>query len=335
MGSITSLFARKVITAAGESVDRDDLLVSVGLDPSGQSDVTHMLSDDVYYDLLERILMQMENGHELPVRVGPLMLCDDYGALGLAWKAALTLRQSFERVVRYARLWTSVAEYELRPDGRNAYLILHRAGERRLGLRVSNECTLASAASIVRQVSPVSFSPLEVHCKHAGPDNKAAHEAYFGCPVIWNSELDALLISEEDLNRANLLGDAGITQFLITHLDKQIEKFEAEDSFPDDVRNAIARALSSGVPKASATARQLGISERTLQRRLKSDGMTFQTIVEDARSDLARGLLVQSDYSLAEIAFLTGFSEQSAFSRAFKRWSNHTPAKFRDMHKPV
>ncbi|MEQ8734109.1 MAG: AraC family transcriptional regulator [Rhodospirillaceae bacterium] len=335
MGSISSLFARKVITAAGDSVDRDALLSSVGLEPSSQTDVAHMISDEVYYDLLERILEQMEHGHELPVRVGPLMLCDNYGALGLAWKAALTLRQSFERVVSYARLWTSVAEYELRPEGQNAYFILHRVGERRLGLRVSNECTLASATSIVRQVSPVQFSPLEVHCKHAGPENKAAHEAYFGCPVIWNSELDALLVSEDDLNRPNLLGDAGITQFLITHLDQEIEKYAAEDTFPDDVRNVIARALSSGVPKASATARQLGISERTLQRRLKSGGLTFQTIVENARSDLARGLLVQSDYSLAEIAFLTGFSEQSAFSRAFKRWSSHTPAKFREKHKPV
>ena len=333
MGSITSLFARKVIKAAGETVDSAALLESIGLDPKAPIDVAHMISDHAYYDLLERILRQMENGQELPVRVGPLMLCDDYGALGLAWKAAPTLRQSFERVVGYARLWTSVAEYELRPQGKDALFLLHRSGPRTLGLRVSNECTLASAVSIVRQVSPVAFNPIEVHCKHGAPEQTAAHAAYFGCPVIWNSEFDGLLVSEQDLGRANRLSDEGITKFLLSHLDQEIKKYQSDGSFLEQVSSTIARALSSGVPKAHAVAASLGMSERTLQRKLNAVDMRFQTLVEDARSDLAKGLLVQSDYSIAEIAFLTGFSEQSAFSRAFKRWSELTPARYRETHK--
>ena len=88
MGSVTSIFARRMIQAAGDSVDGAALLRSIGLDPNGPFDVTQMVADDAYYDLLERIAATMENSFELPLRVGPLMRPDDYGALGLAWKGS-------------------------------------------------------------------------------------------------------------------------------------------------------------------------------------------------------------------------------------------------------
>ena len=92
----------------------------------------------------------------------------------------------------------------------------------------------------------------------------------------------------------------------------------------------ISDALSEGVPRAARIAREMGVSERTLHRRVSQHGTSFQSILENAQRRLAEGLLVQSDHSIAEIAFLTGFSEQSAFTRAFKRWVNETPAAFRE-----
>ena len=71
------------------------------------------------------------------------------------------------------------------------------------------------------------------------------------------------------------------------------------------------------------------LSGRTLQRRLSDRGYSFQTLVDDSRRELAKRLLKETDYPLAEIAFLTGFSEQSAFTRAFKRWAGQTPRSFR------
>ena len=154
MGYVTSLFARKMVAAAGSQVDAVALLASVGLDAAGPWDPKAMLPADSYYDMLERIASQTDVT-DLPVRVGASMRLDEYGALGLAFKAATTLGGSYARVERYARLWTSVVEYELRPDPSGTLFILHRSGERRLGLRLSNEATLASAISIARQVSHV------------------------------------------------------------------------------------------------------------------------------------------------------------------------------------
>ena len=339
MGRITSLFARKVIRAAGEAVDEAEFLSSVGLPPDREADVAEMLTADAYYALLERIAAAMDaaapaGGTELPLLAGASMRCDDYGAFGLAWKAAPTLRASIARAERYALLLTSVSEYELCPCAQGAYLHLHRTGERRLGLRLSNEATLASIVSIIREVSTQPFSPREVYLKHPAPAaSLAAHRSYFGAPVRFGSDMDALLISTEALARPNRLGDEGITRFLLGHLDAELAKLEAEPALAQTVRNAIVRALSDGAPKMAAIARRLGMSERTLHRRLAEEGLAFQTLVSETRRELAEGLLARSDYSLAEVAFLTGFSEQSAFTRAFRRWSDQTPAAFRDSRR--
>ena len=113
------------------------------------------------------------------------MRCDDYGAFGLAWKTAPTLRDSFRRAQRYWRVLTSVAEFKVRPEGGGAWFLLHRAGARRLGLRLSNEATLASALTIMREVAPGTVQPVEVHLRHPAPGDVRAYAAWYGCPVIW------------------------------------------------------------------------------------------------------------------------------------------------------
>jgi len=329
MDAVTSLFVRKMVAAAGAGVDASALLQSVGLDPDAKAEPKAMVAASAYYDLLERIADDID-ATDLPLRTGASMRCDDYGALGLAFKAAPTLFGSYSRVARYARLWTSVVTYELKPNGQNTWFVLHRTGARRLGLRLSNEATLASATAIGREVyQDGAFTPLEVHLSHPAPSVIAHHEAYFGCPVFFESDRDAILISADSINRANTLGDAGITQFLKQHLDRELAQITDTNTLQERTRDTIARALSEGLPKMEEVARSLGMSVRSLHRRLANDGMTFRTLTEVTRQELAKGLLSDERYSIAEVAFLTGFSEQSSFNRAFKRWQGDTPATFR------
>lgn len=287
-----------------------------------------MLSADSYYDLLERIASQAD-ATDLPIRVGASMRLDEYGALGLAFKAATTLGGSFQRVERYARLWTGVVEYELRPDTRGTLFILHRSGERRLGLRLSNEATLASAVSIARQVCPVPVAPLEVLVQHPAPVSTASHADYFSCPIRFGADLDALLFSPETLAQPNILGDEGISRYLMSHLDAELAEITEEAPLVARAKDTIAQALSEGTPRMADIARALGLSARSFHRRLSEHGMSFQTLTEDTRRSLAEGLLRDENHSIAEIAFLTGFSEQSSFTRAFKRWVGTTPASYR------
>jgi AraC-like DNA-binding protein len=328
MGYVTSLFVRKMVAAAGPDVDAAALLTQAGLAPDDPWDPKLMVPDTRYYDLLETIADQID-ATALPIRVGASMRCDEYGALGLAWKAAPKLHRSLARVERYARLWTSVVEYELRDNPRGVLYILHREGPRRLGMRLSNEATLASTVSLARQVCLIPFAPLEVQIKHAAPANTAYHEEYFGCPVRFEAELDALLISPDALAQPNILGDEGISRYLVSHLDRELSEVATEPALMVEAKDAIAQALSEGTPKMADIARSLGYSARSFHRRLSEHGLSFQTLAEDTRRELAEGLLRDERHSLAEIAFLTGFAEQSSFTRAFKRWVGKTPASYR------
>jgi len=321
-----------MVAIAGDAVDAHAVLWSVGLDPDGPWDPKVMLSEDAYYQMLELMAEQMEDATALPLIAGDAMRPDEYGALGLAWKAAPNLLGSFSRVARYARLWTSIVQYELEPTDRGILFVEHRAGARRLGMRFSVEADMASGVSLSRQVTTPSFAPIEVYFKHPAPKTTQHHEAYFGCPVQFGCERDAMLLSDASLAAPNALGDEGITQFLVSHLDQELAEIKEEASLENKTKDAIARALSEGLPKMADVARGMGLSVRSFHRRLAENGVSFQTLTEDTRHEIAIGMLRDERYSLSEIAFMTGFSEQSAFTRAFKRWTGQTPANFRKAH---
>ena len=328
MGQVTSLFARKVVGVAGDAIDARAVLASVGVDADGAWDPGHMLDEDHYYGMIELMAEQMDIT-ALPLIVGDAMRPDEYGALGLAWKAAPNLLGSFSRVARYGRLWTSFTQYELQETDRGMLFVEHREGARRLGMRISIEADLASGVSLSRQVSPRPFAPLEVCFQHAAPKTTKHHEAYFGCPVHFGADMDAMLLSHHSLSEPNVLGDEGITQFLVSHLDRELAQIDDTPVLPAQTKGEIARALSEGVPRMADIARRLGLSARSFHRRLAEQGLNFQTLTEETRREIAISMLQQDHYALSEIAFLTGYSEQSAFNRAFKRWMGVTPAAYR------
>lgn len=329
MGRITSLFVHKVIAQVDESVDVAALLRAVGVDPDAPIDPKVMVSADDYYAMLESVAEQDPSALDLPLRVGASMRLDEYGAMGLAWKSAPDLRASWDRAERFAKVLTSTTTYEVREVNLGAWLILHREGARRLGMRLSNEASIASLLGISRQVTDADVRVLEVSFEHPAPETTALHERHFACPVRFGAEHDALLLDWATLQRPNRLRDPGTSQFFVNHLAKELEALGDEESLAYRVRSEVGQALSDGVPTISDTARRLGMSSRTLQRRLSSSGHTYQQLIDEARRQLAEKLLRQTEYSVQEVAFLTGFSEQSAFTRAFKRWAGQTPRSFR------
>lgn len=330
MGQITSLFVHKVIRQADKRLDRRALLKSIGLNPDAPVDPGVMVADTDYYDFFERVAHGNPHDVELPLRVGASMRCDDYGAFGLAWKSALNLRGSYARAERYARLLTSVSNYEVREADEGVFMLLHRDGDRmKAGLRLSNEATIASIMAISQEVSTTRFQADAVYFKHAATGSAFNHERHFRCPVYFGTDMDALLVSRQMIQTPNKLGDSSILKFFDAHLTSELAKFSDDLPLERCVRNQIAQLLSQGTPKISDVAAQFSMSGRTLQRRLSDRGYSFTSLVDESRRELARQLLSETEYSLADVAFLTGFSDQSAFNRAFKRWAGQTPRSYR------
>ena len=326
MGKITSLFVKKVFEEVDSDIDKNAMIRSMGIDLDRP---VYMISDTLYYSFFAKAATIDRNGTTLPLRAGTAMRCDDYGAFGLAWKSATTLRGSYNRAERYAQVLTSVSTYEIEPANGGAFIHLHRLGYRGLGMRLSNEATIASILTISQEVSTEPVCPVAVFFKHPPPESITAHEAYFQCPVHFNAEKDALFIANKNLQAPNKLGDKSISKFFESHLDNQIQRLEDSPVFEQQVLRYLTQVLSEGIPALSDVAHHFGMSGRTLQRRLSELGYSYQALVDESRRQLAEHLLRETDYPLIDIAFMTGFSEQSAFTRAFKRWAGDTPRNFR------
>lgn len=319
---------RRMIEVANDAHDRAELFRRVGLttmadDPTaaGQS-----IDDETYYELLEHIAG--DDDHGFPLRYGAALEADDLGALGLAMKTAPSVDGVLDRCLRYILILSDTLEYEfVDVSGGRVFALTGRPHHPR-GAALANECALAAIVSVVRQSVGSSVDPVEVTFRHPAPADRAHHEHYFGCPVRFESELNGIEFSQSDLDRPTLLADDGLSSYLLRHLD-DLRASQAARSIVDDVRAAVADSLPDGQPSKGLIARRLGMSERTLHRHLADHGATFQSITTEARRDAAESLLSSTRHTLADVAFLTGFADQTAFTRAFKRWTGRTPAAYR------
>ena len=161
-----------------------------------------------------------------------------------------------------------------------------------------------------------------------GADNIRA----FGSDKVeFGGRHNAIALAPETLDQPNRLGDRRISDFLTQHLDTEIQRLPNLTSLKDEVLSHLTSRLSDGVPYASEVAIHMGMSERTFYRRLADENLSYRDVLRDAQLSPAQDLLTESDCSIAEVAFLTCFSEQSVFSRAFKRWVGAAPAQFRQL----
>ena len=329
MSQITSLYVHKVVAGASPGVETRDLVEGLGLVPDGPVDPSHLVSSQDYYAFFAALAERDPDGLTLPLRIGAAMRVDEYGAFGLAWKSAPNLRGSFTRSERYGAVLGSAERYALVRTQDGLLFDLEKAGDGRPGMLLSNEASMAAVDAISREVSTIDFRPLAVYFKHAARGAVEHYEAHFACPVHFESGRDALLVSEESIDAPNRLGDETIAAFFDRHLEQELASLARDHDLEVRVRRAVANVLSEGVPTLGEIAAELAMSARTLQRRLSERGRSFQGVVDAARKDLAQRLLRETDYSIADIAFLTGFAEQSAFTRAFKRWGGETPHAWR------
>lgn len=318
---------RRVIDAARCGDSREELLRRVGLSPqaSARDAAREVVGSDAYYDLLERVTAHGDDA--LPLRYATLLQPDDLGALGLALKTAPTARDALLRLVRYILVLSDTLEYALQPAHGGAALVMARPGPRR-GAQLANECALAAVVTMLRSVTGDDVRPTAVTFRHPAPASTDAHVAFFRCPVRFAAEHNAILLTDAVLETPASLADEGLSSYLLAELD-EIKRSSADRSLAEQVAAAVTDALPDGVPRRAQIARRLGMSERTLHRRLADDDTTFHEIARGAQLDVARSLLTQTPNTLGEIAFLTGFSDQSAFSRALRVETGQTPLEYR------
>jgi AraC-like DNA-binding protein len=164
-----------------------------------------------------------------------------------------------------------------------------------------------------------------VHFTHAAPAYRAEYDRIFGVPLIFESDKNAMLLDDAVMNFKPPTASSYAAQVLTAHADELLEKLESSKSVRDRVERLLMESLKGGDVSMNAIASKLGLSRQTLFRRLKVEGVTFEKVLDDLRHRLALHYLDEGKRSVNQTAYLVGFSDPAAFSRAFKRWTGSSP----------
>lgn len=262
------------------------------------------------------------------LRQGKQLDSNDYGTLGLSWKTCLKAIDILKNVKRYMVLVTDDGSIDLQEHDGIIRLILNR-DVYRLGVKTANEASFVMLVGVLNEVTGKNIKPVEVNFKHTFTNSKYFSD-YFDCPVNFNASENTLVFKAETLDVSTIKADKFIHQFLLERMEQEKSNLNKEDDLLTyEINKILKESMASGIPSITQVGEYLGVSARTLKRRLADRNLTFRELIQKNQQETATQLLSNSSQSVGEIAFLTGFSEQSAFNRAFKRWTGQAPSEYR------
>ena len=239
-----------------------------------------------------------------------------------------------EAVTQYARLHRLINE--------SVHLSFERAGEQAIltwqadspghYCRQDMDRTIASVLCRTRHFIHPGMVADWVEIAHSKPDYAEEYRELFGGPVRFGCELTRVAFNSRHLNHPIPHRNPYVYSAVLKQVNSLLARLQSRRTFGRKIRRLISQQMSTERIDADTLAKQCHMSRQTLYRRLKKEGLGFHDLVEEVRKDKAMRYVASDRFALGEIAFLLGFSELSAFSRAFKRWTGIAPAQYRAQH---
>ena len=327
LNSIVNLLERAILA---RGLDLDEFVAELGLDPAEYQDPNGRIP----VSTMQRawtLAVELSGDPCFGLSLADVLQPAALHGLGLSMLASSTLKESITRVARYQKIIsTSLGiQIEKRADG---YLVsLCTKGYPAAPVPATIDGILSVLLQVCRMTASPQVSPKRVKIAHSEPGCAQRFIDFFGCPVIFSAGENSMLFDhptlDEELYSANPELARANDRTVIDYLDSFDRK-----SLTTRVREQIIEHLPGGLPREERIAHDLHMSLRSLQRALKTERVSYKQIVDEIRQTLATRYLEDNRYPIIEISYLLGFSEQSNFTRAFKRWTGSTPVKYRHSH---
>jgi AraC-like DNA-binding protein len=316
----------EAIKAAGGSPDH--VLETVGLDGAVFSQPEGAIAVSLFAQILEEAARATADGsfglhfgeRYNPKNIGPLI----YVVLN-----SPTIAAGIENGARYLHIHNEATKASLIFERDRAYLRFSSDELLINASRQHSEYTMTVAVNTARLMVGSQWAPQEVHFTHQLAAATPEHIRVFRSPILFGCAANTFVMESEFLKRQVPAADPQLYSILKTYLERTLSELPREDELLSVVRRALAEAIRNGGPKLSRVAKQIALSPRSLQRRLSEYGLDFKKLVDDTRRRLALKHLKDRKDTLTEIAFMLGYSDVSAFNRAFKRWTGTAPLEYR------
>jgi AraC-like DNA-binding protein len=303
-------------------------LAAVGLDEKILMSPESEIPLSQYVALWE--VLGREVSPTIGLQVGIRTQSSELGTYGHAVRCA----PSMQLVLRCLRHFISVlsqgARVGVEEDGKSIALSYQITDPTIVQRRQDSEFSIAISLNLMREITQCpDLRPIRVEFEHSAPLDVSFHREILECPIYFDRPDNRLYYSRELLDMPVRTADTRLFQALEPFLEQQQKSRAAATDLLSQLGQHIASSLGGGSVSLGLVASSMGMSVRTLQRRLTEHGLDFSQLVEGIRRSLAEDYVGKSDYSLTEIALLLGYSEASSFSRAFRRWTQSTPLQYR------
>ncbi len=309
--------------------DIDSIFGNAGLAPSMAGEPTLQLRLSSFCRLFEESARKTENPN-FGLWFGNQFKPHDLGLWGYVGVSSLTMGAALENLVSYFPYHQekSMLRLSARTDGMMMleYQILAPEIVER---RQDAELSLGMFLNVFRECLGKDWQPEEVFFEHPKPEAAEEHEKAFGAATYFSQPTNALIFRPEILEHPMPRRDLGLMTMMQTCLEQLGSRNDGFESVTDRVRSVIRMKLPEGCPTLEVVGEALQLSSASIQRELSLVGLTYKELIHTTRYDLAHSYLKQRHLPLSEIAFLLGYSELSAFSRAVRRWTGESPRAMR------
>lgn len=259
--------------------------------------------------------------------LGMQMRPELFGVVGLLALASRTFGAALERIAQYNEL-VSACRLDIVPGSATTEIRIQDPGPERPYSRCRMDIQMGSLLTFGRLFTERHIVPVRLTLRCPPPAYHARYAQSFSCPALFGQMHDAIVFRRADLELALVSGKPRLAALFDDEARRQLDELHRAGT----TRHAVCGVLRTMLPRRAASlahvARELHVSERTLQRRLAQENCRFSDLLDEVRRELAERYLAHGD-QLADIADRLGFADPSSFFRSFKRWTGQTPERSR------
>lgn len=304
-----------------------ELLEELGIAAATLADAEAFLPQDSVTQLWNRA-GDISGDDGFGIRAGLKVHAHTYPTVGYSLMSCESLLSSCERLLRYQKILAQGFIFELQECEEGYRLDFAIQPDTLPGSIYAIDSAISSFLNFVDWLTHSRAAPLHANLCRPSPENIKAFATSFRCPIRFNATSNSLYFSKDTMAQTLPTAHKALSKVHDENANRILQQLET-GSFSNQLKQQLTEQLPSGEPRQEQLAKAMNISVSTLKRRLQSEQTTFKTLLDNSRRQLAEDYLKDPELSITDITYLLGFSESSAFNRAFKRWHDVTPSQWR------
>ena len=313
---------------AAEGQDVDALFAAAGIDRSAlDAPGARLVSEKI--SRLWELAVERSGNPAIALAQHQTARPASFDVVGYAMMSCADLRAAFERLIRYMLILSDALTMTMSEERDGYRLTFVLSGGTRPVPRSRIEYIFITVIGFCRWISRREVFPKIVELAYPAPADLALHKTAFHCPIEFDATRDSMLFARTDMIAPLPTSNPVLAELHERFAGEYLQRFDhAQVSYR--AREAIIQRLPDGEPRRDQIASALHMSERTMQRRLEEERTSFVQLLDDTRRELAEQYLSRLNLSLGQAAYLLGFSDQSSFFRACRRWFKLSPGQYRN-----